>query len=59
MANVVLAGDDLANLGVLRGTGARQGDRRADDRDVLPSRRGRKPGGGYFDPALIDIAWKG
>jgi len=25
---------------------------------VLPSARGRKPGGEYFDPASIKISWK-
>ena len=25
---------------------------------VLPSPRGRKPGGGYFDPNYIGIEWK-
>jgi hypothetical protein len=26
---------------------------------VLPGARGRKAGGAYFDPALVQIDWKG
>ncbi|MGL5441727.1 MAG: hypothetical protein ACRDDJ_04590 [[Mycobacterium] stephanolepidis] len=25
---------------------------------ILPATRGRKPGGGYFDPTKIQIEWK-
>jgi site-specific DNA recombinase len=59
VANVVLAGDDLratweASPAEVRG--------KVIDAlmvvTVLPGARGRKPGGGYFDPALIRIDWK-
>ena len=59
VANVVLAGDDL------RGVWATSPpDVRGQVIDtlmtvtVLPSARGRKPGGGYFDPSSIRIEWK-
>jgi len=59
VANLVLAGDDL------RATWhASSPDVRGKVIDalmtvtVLPAPRGRKPGGGYFDPAYIEIAWK-
>lgn len=59
VANVVLAGDDL------RATwGMSPPEVRGKVIDalmvitVLPGARGRKPGGAYFDPSLVEIDWK-
>jgi site-specific DNA recombinase len=59
VANLVLAGDDLTETWMnsppdIRGRviGALM------TVSVLPTRRGRKPGGAYFDPAEIRIEWK-
>jgi site-specific DNA recombinase len=58
MANLVLAGDDLAVTWAatspdIRGKIVRQ----LMTVTVMPSARGRKPGGDYFDPASIEISW--
>ena len=60
VANVVLAGDDL------RATwGMSPPEVRGKVIDALmvvtvpPGARGRKPGGAYFDPSLVQIDWKG
>ena len=59
VANLVLAGDDLRATWT-----ASPPDVRGKVIDalmtvtVLPGARGRKLGGDYFDPALIQIAWK-
>jgi len=58
MANLVLAGDDLAATWAattpdIRGKVIRE----LMTVTVLPGRRGRKPGGDYFDPSSIQITW--
>lgn len=59
LSSLVLAGDDLRATWT-----ASPPDVRGKVIDalmtvtVLPSRRGRKPGGAYFDPETIEICWK-
>jgi site-specific DNA recombinase len=59
VANLVLAGDDLAATWAATSPHVR--GKIIQDLmtvTVLPSARGRKPGGDYFDPTSIKIAWK-
>ncbi|MGB7360029.1 MAG: recombinase family protein [Mycobacterium sp.] len=59
LANLVLAGDDLRATWEESAPDVRG---RVIDTlmtvTVLPTRRGRKPGGTYFDPASVAIEWK-
>ena len=59
VASVVLAGDDLRATWEASGPEVRG---KVIDAlmtvTVLPGARGRKPGGAYFDPALIRVEWK-
>lgn len=58
MANLVLAGDDLAAIWTATSPDVRGKIIQAlMTVTVLPSARGRKPGGRYFDPATIEISW--
>lgn len=60
IANLILAGDDLRATWTASAPDARG---KVIDAlmtvTVLPSARGRKPGGAYFDPDTVEIRWKG
>jgi DNA invertase Pin-like site-specific DNA recombinase len=59
LASLVLSGDDLE--ATWRATSADVRGKVIDAMmsvTVLPSRRGRQPGGVYFDPASVRIEWK-
>lgn len=59
LANLVLGGDDIADAWE-----ALSADVRGKIIDalmtvtILPAPRGRRPGGGYFDPEYVRIAWR-
>lgn len=59
LANLVLAGDDLRET--WNNTAPTIRGQVIDSLmtvTVLPTGRGRRPGGAYFDPASVDIKWK-